>query len=61
MIRLAGMLALCATAAKLTFAGLAADPARLQPILDAGDAAFMTYYRLNPIFHCARRLTCPLT
>ncbi|MGL5009074.1 MAG: hypothetical protein ACRC6I_04280 [Paracoccaceae bacterium] len=37
-------------AAKLTFSGLTADPARLQPILDAGDAAFFTYYPRAPDF-----------
>ena len=37
-------------AAKLTFSGLSADPARLAPILRAGDAAFFTYYPLNPDF-----------
>jgi hypothetical protein len=37
-------------AAKLTFSGLIGDPARLAPILQAGDAAFFTYYPLNPDF-----------
>jgi hypothetical protein len=37
-------------AAKLTFTGLTADAARLAPILQAGDAAFFTYYPLNPDF-----------
>lgn len=37
-------------AAKITFAGITGDPARLTPILQAGDAAFFTYYPLNPDF-----------
>ena len=38
-------------AAKLTFSGLIGDPARLAPILQAGDAAFFTYYPLKPDFN----------
>ncbi len=37
-------------ATKLTFGGLIANPEGLSPLLDAGDAAFLTYYPLNPDF-----------
>jgi hypothetical protein len=37
-------------AAKLTFSGLTVDPARLQPIIDAGEAAFFTYYPFDAGF-----------
>lgn len=37
-------------AAKLTFAGLTANPDRWQPVLAAGDALFATYYPLSPDF-----------
>ena len=52
--------------AKLTFAGLTADPGRWQPLLDASDALMVTYYPLmadfavRPVADVARDLDAML-
>ena len=47
-------------AAKLTAAGLLSDPDRWQTVMDAGDAAFVTYYPLEADF-TVRPPDAPLT